>query len=201
MSTEMKRETVGWQHVAAAPSHTHIEREGKREERDTHIYTLLLFRKWSAATAAVALQQLERALGKGLWVWLGIGAGIWLKFSLLAWQRRTFTNKSNLHQNFIYLVLPLLCVDALCVCVCVCAAAAAKLLGLPARVKVKLYLYLPVAKSEITSEMHAESARPWNDLQSGHICMRVPPFFYKIFPYSLLISRSDIWYWNRVAAP
>lgn len=141
------------------PPHTHTHWTGKRggdRERDTHIYTLLLFRKWSAATAAVALQQLERALGKGLWVWLGIGAGIWLKFSLLAWQRRTFTNKSNLHQNFIYLVLPLLCVDALCVyaCVCVRAAAAAKLLGLPARVKVKLYLYLPVAKSEITSEMH-----------------------------------------------
>lgn len=48
-----------------------------------------------------------------------------------------------------------------CECsVCVCAAAAAKLLGLPSRVKVKLYLYFPVAKSEITSEMHAECARP-----------------------------------------
>lgn len=121
MSTEMKRETVGWQHVAAAPAFTHwTERES-----DTHIFTLLLFRKWSAATAAVALQ-LEGALGKGLWVWLGIGAEIWLKFSLLAWQRRTFTNKSNLHQNFIYLVLPLLCVNALCVCVCRCCCKASR---------------------------------------------------------------------------
>lgn len=76
----------------------------------------------------------------------------------------------------------IVCGRSLCVCVCVCAAAtAAKLLGLPARVKVKLYLYLPVAKSEITSKMHAESARPWNDLQTGHICMRVPPYFIKYF--------------------
>lgn len=48
MSTEMKRETVGWQHVAAAPAHTHTlnGKERRRErERDTHIYTLLLFRK------------------------------------------------------------------------------------------------------------------------------------------------------------
>lgn len=67
------------------------------------------------------------------------------------------------------------------VCVCVCAAAAAKLLGLQTRVKVKLYLYLPVAKSEITREIHAESARPWNDLQTGQICMRVPPYFIKYF--------------------
>lgn len=39
MSTEMKRETVGWQHVAAAPSHTHTLNGKERErEREGHAH-------------------------------------------------------------------------------------------------------------------------------------------------------------------
>lgn len=196
MSTEMKRETVGWQHVAAAPSHTHTEQEGERK-RDTHIYTLLLFRKWSAATAAVALQ-LERALGKGLWVWLGIGAGIWLKFSLLAWQRRTFTNKSNLHQNFIYLVLPLLCVDALvCVCVCRCCCKASRVANAGKSEIVFVFASCKIRNNKRNSRWECSTLEWPANRTDLHACASL---FYKIFPYSLLISKSDIWYWNRVAA-
>lgn len=183
MSTEMKRETVGWQHVAAAPSHTHTEREREGErERGTRTFTPF------CCFASDQRQQLQLHCSNwnGLWErdcecdWgLGPGSG----WSFPCWPgnvEHLQTNQICIRISFILFCHYCVWTLSVCVCMCVCRCCC-KASRVPARVKVKLYLYLPVAKSEITSKMHAESARPWNDLQSGHICMRVPPYFIKYF--------------------
>lgn len=198
MSTEMKRETVGWQHVAAAPSHTHTEQEGERK-RDGHAHLHPFAVSQVISGNSCSCTAIGTGFGKGtMRVWLGIGAGIWLKFSLLAWQRRTFTNKSNLHQNFIYLVLPLLCVDALvCVCVCRCCCKASRVANAGKSEIVFVFASCKIRNNKRNSRWECSTLEWPANRTDLHACASL---FYKIFPYSLLISKSDIWYWNRVAA-
>lgn len=166
MSTEMKRWVANM-----------LRRERKRKrgrkvgEGHAHLHP---FGLWSAATAAAHCTAIGMSFGEGT---LTGGIGIWLELlSLLACNvEHLQTNQICIRISFI-LFCTLLCAAApLCASVCLCVCVCSKLLGLPARVvkvKLYLYLYLPVAKSEITSEMQSECPRPCYDLQNEETFMQ-----------------------------
>lgn len=124
MSTEMKRETVGWQHVAAAPPHTHTlngKERGREREGHAHLHPFAVSQVISGNSCSCTA-----AIGTGFGKGTVSVTGDWGRDLVEVFPAGLAT--SNIYKQIKFAsefhlscFATIVCGRSVCMCVCVCA--------------------------------------------------------------------------------